>query len=246
MMRHDGGLGNARNHAREDGGRSASVTLDVALTWSGGVGLVSDVGSPMDILAVLVGLTLLLVIATWSSVRSYFARGRIAGMEEAAREIIKGIRSHYEVAGEPLPDHVTKAIEAVRASARAGFSEKAILRCHERLRSFGDAVGAACWRKGYRSCRQKMLPREDKIRLDLPVADLAHLAALAHLGFSRMMPNDRGIEMPRFGDEQQAWDVARAIERLELSIPETVRPAGHSALRQAMIRRWWPLERKRA
>jgi len=52
--------------------------------------------------------------------------------------------------------------------------------------------------------------------------------------------------MPRFGDEQQAWDVARAIERLELSIPETLRPAGHSAMRQAMIRRWWPLERKRA
>ena len=208
--------------------------------------MVSDVGLPMDILAVLVGLTLLLVIATWSSVRSYFARGRIAGMEEAAREIIKGIRSHYEVSGEPLPDHVLKAIEAVRASARGGFNEKAILRCHERLRSFGDAVGAACWRKGYRSCRLKMLPREDKIRLDLPVTDLAHLAALAHLGFGRMMPNDRGVATARFGDEQQAWDVARVIERLELSIPEPVRPSGHSAMRQAMIRHWWPLERKRA
>jgi hypothetical protein len=214
--------------------------------WSGGVGLVSDVGSPMDILAVLVGLTLLLVIATWSSVRSYFARGRLAGMEEAAREIIKGIRSHYEVSGEPPPEHVTKAIEAIGASARGAFNEKDILRYHARLLSFGDAVGAACWRKGYRTCRQKMLPREDKIRLDLPLADLAHLAALAHLGFRRMMPNDRGFESPRFGDEQQAWDIARAIERLELSMPETVRPSDHSAMRQDMIRRWWPLERKRA
>jgi hypothetical protein len=200
----------------------------------------------MDILAILVGLTLLLVIATWSSVRSYYARGRLAGMEEAAREIIKGIRSHYEVAGEPPPDHVAKAVEAVAASARGAFKEKDILRYHARLHGFGDAVGAACWRKGYQSCRQKMLPREDKIRLDLPVADLAQLAGLAHLGFRRMMPNDRGLETPRFGGEQQAWDVARAIERLELSIPETVRPSGHSTMRQSMIRQWWPPERKRA
>jgi hypothetical protein len=61
-----------------------------------------------------------------------------------------------------------------------------------------------------------------------------------------MMPNDRGVDTPRFGDEQLAWDVARVIERLELSIPEPVRPSGHLAMRQAMIRHWWPLERKRA
>src|SRR5271168_4968658 len=138
----------------------------------------------MDILAVLVSLTLLLVIATWSSVRSYFARGRLAGMEEAAREIIRGIRSHYEIAGEAPPDHVVKAVEA---SARGAPSEQDILRYHARLRSFGDAVGVACWRKGYQSCRQRMLPREDKIRIDLPLSDLSHLAALAHLGFKRMM-----------------------------------------------------------
>ena len=79
---------------------------------------------------------------------------------EATREIIKGIRSHYEVPGEPPPDHVNRAIEAVGASARGAFSEKDILRYHAKLRSFGDAVGAACWRKGYRRCRQKMLPRQ--------------------------------------------------------------------------------------
>src|ERR1700740_201103 len=93
----------------------------------------SDVGSPMDILAVLVGLTLLLVIATWSSVRSYFARGRLAGMQEAMREILKGIRAHYEVVGEPPPDHVARAIEAVAASARGGSDEQDIRRYHARL-----------------------------------------------------------------------------------------------------------------
>jgi hypothetical protein len=200
----------------------------------------------MDILAVLVGLTLLLVIATWSSVRSYFARGRLAGMEEATREIVKGIRAHYEVAGEPPPDHLVRAIEAIGASARGGYEPKDILRYHARLLSFGDAVGAACWRKGYQSCRQKMLPREDRIRIDLAASDLAHLAALADLGFRRMMPNDRGVETLRFGGDQQAFEVARAIERLELSLPVAHRPPGHAAARQAMIRHWWPLERKRA
>jgi hypothetical protein len=200
----------------------------------------------MDILAVLVGLTLLLVIATWSSVRSYFARGRLAGMEEATREIVKGIRAHYEVAGEPPPDHVTKAMGAVGASARSGSDPQDIQRYHARLFSFGNAVGAACWRKGYQSCRQKMLPREDRIRIDLTASDLAHLAALADLGFRRMMPNDRCVETLRFGDEHQAWEVARAIERLELSLPVAHRPSSHAAMRQAMIRNWWPLERKRA
>ena len=91
-----------------------------------------------------------------------------------------------------------------------------------------------------------MLPREDRIRIELPITDLVHLAALADLGFKRMMPNDRGVETLRFGDKQQACDAARSIERLELSIPEAHRPAGHSASRQVMIRHWWPLERKRA
>jgi hypothetical protein len=102
------------------------------------------------------------------------------------------------------------------------------------LWALGDALGAACWRKGYQICQQKMLPREDRIRVELPIADLLHLAALADLGFKRMMLNDRGIETLRFGDEEQAWDGARSIERLELSIPDTHRPAGHSTSRQAM------------
>jgi hypothetical protein len=61
-----------------------------------------------------------------------------------------------------------------------------------------------------------------------------------------MMPNDRGIEMVRFGGEDQAIAVARAVERLELAMPAEHRPAGHAAARQKMIRHWWPLERKRA
>jgi hypothetical protein len=35
-------------------------------------------------------------------------------------------------------------------------------------------------------------------------SELLHLTSLAHLGFKKMMPNDRGFEMLRFSDEEQA------------------------------------------
>jgi hypothetical protein len=91
-----------------------------------------------------------------------------------------------------------------------------------------------------------MTPRDDKIHVALSMNELLHLTALAHLGFKKMMPNDRGIEMHRFGDEQQALEVTFAVERLERAIPELNRPSEHAANRQALIRHWWPSERKRA
>ena len=73
----------------------------------------------MDILVVIIVLLVLLLASAWSSARSYFVKGRLAGMEEAKTEIIRGVRSHYELAGQPPPDDVTKAAEAVRTFARA-------------------------------------------------------------------------------------------------------------------------------
>jgi hypothetical protein len=69
---------------------------------------------------------------------------------------------------------------------------------------------------------------------------------LAHLGFKKMMPNDRGIEMLRFCDDAHALQGTRAVERLERAIPEPQRPVDHVDSRQALIRNWWPPERKRA
>jgi hypothetical protein len=200
----------------------------------------------MDILAVIVVLLLLLFLASWSSVRSYFAKGRLAGMEEATHEIIRGVRSHFDVAGQAPPDYVVKAVEAVSSFARSASYEKSIHRYQALLWTFGDAVGAACWRKGYETCERKMSPRPDRVRLELSVAELQDVVTLAHLGFRKMMPNDRGIEMARFSGEDHALVAARAVERLELAIPADHRPAGHSATRQSLIRSWWPLERKRA
>ena len=108
----------------------------------------------MGILAVLIVLMILLVVSACSSARSYFAKGRLAGMEEATLEIIRGINSHYEDAGQAPPDHVTKAVDAVRSFARKASSEKSIQRYQARLWVFGDAVGAAWWRRGYDDVRQ--------------------------------------------------------------------------------------------
>ena len=198
----------------------------------------------MGILAVLIVLLVLLLVSAWSSARSYFAKGRLAGMEEATLEIIRGINSHYEVAGQPAPDQVTKAVEAIKSFARGSSCEKSIYRYQARLWIFGDAVGAACWRKGYDACKQKMTARDDRIRIDFSIGELLHLTALAHLGFKKMMPNDRGIEMQRFGGEQQAREVARALEKLEWAVPEPQRPAEHAVNRQALIGHWWPSERQ--
>jgi hypothetical protein len=198
----------------------------------------------MEILAVIIVLHLLLFAAAWSSARSYFAKGRLAGMEEATREIIRGIGSHYEVAGKAAPDHVAKAIEAINTFTQRTSCEKDILRYHTRLWTFGDAVGSACWRKGFETCRQEMTPQPGRIRIDMPVDDLQYIASLADLGFRKMMPNDRGIETRRFEGETHALEVTRAVERLELAIPPKMRPTGQASTRQAMIRHWWPLERK--
>lgn len=198
----------------------------------------------MGMLAVLIVLLILLLVSAWSSARSYFAKGRLAGMEEATLEIIRGINSHYECAGQPAPDQVTKAVEAIKSFARGASCEKSIYRYQARLWIFGDAVGAACWRKGYEACKQQMTARDDRIRVDFSITELLHLTALAHLGFKKMMPNDRGIEMQRFGGEQQAREVARALEKLEWAVPEPQRPAEHAVNRQALIGHWWPPERK--
>jgi hypothetical protein len=199
----------------------------------------------MAILLVLGVLHVLLILAAISCGRSYFDKGRIAGMKEAVQEIVSGLRLHYETTDKVAPEQVAKAIEVLETLASTP-SEKSVQRHHAKLRILGDAIGSACWRKGFVACRQQMLPRQDRIRIDLSLDELTHLASLAHLGFKKMMPNDRAIEMIRFNGEQHAQRVSRAVDRLEIAIPEPNRPSDHSATRQRMIRHWWPLERKSA
>jgi hypothetical protein len=198
----------------------------------------------MDVFVFMLTLQLLFFAAVFSCARSYFGKGRATGIRVATREILRGLQSHYHTVGLAIPQHVTKAIEAVESLPGDPSSEKAFLRYQASLWTFGDAVGRACWRKGFETCHGQMLPPEDRIRLELRSDDLLQLAALAHLGFKRTMPNDRAVETVRFDGEQHALNASRAIDRLECAIPKSFRRSNHSAIRQDMIRNWWPPVRK--
>ena len=199
----------------------------------------------MEILLVLGVLHILLILTAISCGRSYFNKGRIAGMDEATREIVRGICAHYEMPEKTVPDQVAKAIEAIQSFAgEARHPQKAFSANTARSGFSVTKLAAPAGARGFLACREQMLPRRDKIRVDLSLDELTQLASLAHLGFKKMMPNDRAIEMIRFNGEQHALAVSRAVDRLEFAIPEASRPADHAATRHAMIRNWWPLERK--
>jgi hypothetical protein len=84
--------------------------------------------------------------------------------------------------------------------------------------------------------------------IELSLDELLELNWLAHLGFQHMMPNYRGFETHRFSGEDAARHASKAVERLEVSIPETHRPVDPTALsngRLTLVENWWS-ERKLA
>src|SRR4051812_33772716 len=108
-------------------------------------------GGAVDILLMLGGLLLALVVAGWSSAKSYFEKGRLQGLEEATREIARGISSHYETEGQAVPAGVAKALKAVKAVSGKRFKPRAGTTdpYHAQLWILGDAIGEACWLKGH-------------------------------------------------------------------------------------------------
>ena len=72
-------------------------------------------GRAVDILIVLGSLICILIWVSWSCARSYFETGRLRGMEEATREIARGVSSHCELDGGVAPAAVEKAMAAVKA-----------------------------------------------------------------------------------------------------------------------------------
>jgi hypothetical protein len=199
----------------------------------------------VDILLVLGGLEVALVVAGWSCAKSYFEKGRLRGLEQATREISRGISSHYELEGQVIPERVAKAVKAFEAVAVRprkkdnGSTDP----YHAQLWIVGDAIGEACWLKGHAAGIKRTAPAEGKIRVDLTLPELLQLNWLAHLGFQHMMPNYRGFEIHRFSGEEDARDGAKAVGKIESAIPSKQRPfADLSAQinsRQKLICDWW-------
>jgi hypothetical protein len=192
------------------------------------------------ILALLIGLTAALIYLCGSSARSYFAKGRLRGNEEAAREIIRGLELHYtHQNSKAVPKDVLEAIDALQyiGRRRRAHSHQAPLWL------FGDAAGRACWHKGYVTGLQENEPDEDKVRLDFSAAELMQLGSLAHLGFQHTMPNYRDLEVHRFTSEENAIEGNRIIARLEKAVSARQQaPAAmldRSTTRQQLMRDWW-------
>ena len=200
----------------------------------------------MEILVLLGGLVALLLIVAMSSARSYFEKGRREGMEEAIREMARGMTSHCQLEGGGLPVAVEKAISALKAvsvSDRRRSAKRWREAYHGQLWILGDAIGEACWLKGHGAGVRRKAPAAGHIRLDLSVNELLQLGWLSHLGFQHMMPNYRGFESYRFGGEDDAQEGARAIGRIEAVIPARARPVADLSItykaRQNLIRDWW-------
>jgi hypothetical protein len=191
------------------------------------------------------GLIVALLAAAWSSARSYFESGRRQGMEEAMREMARGVSSHCQLEGGALPPAVEKAMAAVRAAParRRGSKAKATDPSHAQLWILGNAIGEACWLRGHGQGVRRKAPAEGRIRVDLSVTELLQLGWLAHLGFQHMMPNYRGFESYRFSGEDDAQDAARAISRIEAAIPAKARPVADPSTnyrrRLGLISDWW-------
>jgi hypothetical protein len=198
----------------------------------------------VDILLVLGGLVAIFSAMALSSARSYFERGRRRGMEEAMREMMRGISPHCGLEGGAVPASVDKAVNDFNAlSDRALSAAKSTEAYHAELWRLGDAFGEACWVKGHAAGVRRKAPVDGKIRVDLSVSELLQLGWLSHLGFLHMMPNHRGFEIYRFTSEEDAQEGARAVGKIEAVIPAQDRPVADLRVqyknRQKLISSWW-------
>jgi hypothetical protein len=199
----------------------------------------------VDALLVVLGVFLAaLLYCSWSSARSYFEVGRKRGMEEALRELTRGITSHCELQGGALPAPVQKAMDDFNKLSVLGRPKRGATNpFHAQLWIIGNAIGDACWIKGHAAGVRRKAPAEGKLRVDLSINELLQISWLSHLGFQYMMPNYRGFELYRFSSEADAEEAARAVSRIEASVPAQARPMADLTVqfkhRQKLISDWW-------
>jgi hypothetical protein len=196
------------------------------------------------ILMVSAGLLLALVAAAWSCARSYYERGQRRGLQHAVQEILRGAQSQSGSKDAAVPHNVLKAMALHRRTIA-----NPNLPCEPALWELGNAVGDACWRNGYSEGVLVGAKPDDKIRLDLSLAELLQMSWLAHLGFQHMMPNYRGFEIHRFSGADDACEGARAVAILECALPRAERPFADIKTqiigREKLIADWWSVTPER-
>lgn len=198
----------------------------------------------MDVVVwVVTGLFIGLAWVTWSMSRSFFEKGRIRGICECVREMRRGTIAQLDFEDQKLPEDLRKALSALEALLdRAPLKTKLDTDpIHAKLWTLGRTLAEACWLKGHAAGVRRKTPAEGKIRVDLSAIELLQLGGLANLGFQHMMPNARLFELRRFTGRDDAVEAARALNRLEASIPKEHRPdlLRHAEDRMQMIDDWW-------
>jgi hypothetical protein len=194
----------------------------------------------VGIIIVLAVLQAILLAAGWSCAKSYYERGRRWGLEQAAAEILRGAQTSLGSKDAAVPKPVLKALAAhKRAIANPTMP------CEPALWDVGHAIGEGCWRNGYSEGVKVEAKPEDRIRLDLSLAELLQMSWLAHLGFQHMMPNYRGFEVHRFSGADDACEGARSVAILECALPRSERPFADLKTqilnRERLITGWWTI-----
>ena len=197
----------------------------------------------MEILIIVCGLLVALVITTFSCARSYFAKGRLRGMQEAVRELNRGISAHYELDGQVVPERVATALKAFESVFERSNHQRSANPYHAQLWILGNAIGESIWIKGHAAGVRRKAPAQGKIRVDFSIAELLQLSWLAHLGFQHMMPNYRGFEIHRFSGAEDATEGARAVAKIEAAVPAKEKLlidfSAQAKGRTKLISEWW-------
>lgn len=205
----------------------------------------------VEILWALGGLNAVLLYVSFSFARTFYVKGRQRGMEDATRELSRGISSHCELEGKDVPERVAIALKRLKGAyskpwkSGAGVTDP----YHAQLWVLGDAMGEACWIKGHAAGVRRKAPATGKVRVDFSLTELLQLSWLAHLGFQHMMPNYRGFEVHRFSGSDDALEGASAVGKIESAIPAKERPFGDLSTqvksRQKLIFDWWEAPRSK-
>jgi hypothetical protein len=160
----------------------------------------------------------------------------------------RGVSSHYEREGEPIPEDVATCIDKMKANvARAPNAREKCVAYEVHLWTLGNVTGEAAWQGGFDAgSRFFNTPSEGHIRIELTVGDLMQVLRLADVGFGKLICDKESAIA--FKDQKNAEAATQAIERLEFYTPKELRnpgdPYAHSFNRQAMIWRRWPSEKQ--
>lgn len=174
--------------------------------------------------------------ALWAA-RVIYARGRLAGINEAMREMAGGVAVAYQRPGTPAPERVKHAADVVRRNLRLSATASEIAGA---LRDLGREMGATARLQGL---KEGETPRNEEIRIDLLLKELLTIRWLAHAGFKLMMRNRTGGKFS-FCDEVDAQESNFALDRLERRLAEAHKdptmPYQLALSRQQTIWERWP------